>query len=100
MHELIKYLKSLGFKEFGPSKLAIGRAFVSLVKGEVYFHFGLSEYKKPHTLITPRPKITFHRGKETLCEKYDDSINFVLSNVSPADILDAILNEKTIVVYA
>jgi len=66
--------------------------------------FGLSEYEKPPTLISPRPKIRILRTKEdgTVSvenEAYDDSMNVILEHISPEKIYFAMYNpKKTLIV--
>lgn len=67
-------------------------------KGEIAF--GLHEYGKPSTLITPRPSIEVKRIKNDMIvienENYDDSMNIILKDVSNVDIFKA-MYDKSIV---
>jgi len=62
--------------------------------------FGLHEYKKPATLVYPRPRIKIKRirdKKEVIeNELYDDSMNVVLSMFSYDEIFKAMYNKKII----
>ena len=56
--------------------------------------FGLNEYKKPPTLISPRPKILVHIDGKVLTESCDDAMNMVLMNERPERIHEALFDRK------
>jgi len=61
--------------------------------------WGLHEYKKPPTLIRPRPKIIMnqlnHKGEQTIItEQMDDAMNIVLKKETAQDIFDAIFDGR------
>lgn len=63
-------------------------------KGEIVF--GLSEFGKPPTLISPRPKIRINRDGVTLNQTMDDVMNIVLMNFTPERIYDAMYSPNII----
>jgi hypothetical protein len=86
-------------------KIAIGKSVMEEDftwedrKGEICF--GLNEYGKPPTLISPRPRIEVRRikdGKEVIeNEKYDDSMNVVLKEIPHEDILKAMYDKSVVI---
>lgn len=66
--------------------------------------FGLSEYKKPPTLIKPRPRIemTRIRNGESSIETENDSdnaMNIVLSKFTHTEILDAMFDQTKVLTF-
>ena len=63
--------------------------------------FGLNEYGKPATLISPRPRIKVKRtvnGKQSIQnELFDDSMNIVLKNYSNEYIFNAMYDKSIII---
>ena len=110
--KLIEYLLAIGYKPFRYSKLGLvscvnpydystmreGGLDVRLIKGDSIFTIGLHEFKKPPTLISPRPRIKVHktivvdsvRKDITISESEDDAMNIVLKEVEYEQIFKAI----------
>ena len=115
---MIQYLMSIGYKPFrwishkvglvpctNPydySTMREGGLDVILIKGDSTFVYGLHEYKKPPTLISPRPKIKIHKTiivdsvktDVVINEIFDDAMNIVLKEVECEDIFKAIHDES------
>jgi hypothetical protein len=68
-------------------------------KGEICF--GLHEFGKPSTLISPRPRIEVKRIKDGVelveNERYDDSMNIVLKDIPHDEILKAMYDRTMII---
>lgn len=62
--------------------------------GETSIFWGLSEFKKPPTLITPRPKVIKTVDDKIMTEINDNIINECLLKFNHEDIVNAILNPK------
>lgn len=80
--------------------------FNTMEKGRMYNVFekegcekilwGLSEYRKPPTLVYPRPKMEKYTSIEFYTPvSYDDLMNECLNKFSHKDIYDGIINEWT-----
>lgn len=102
MNKLIEYLLSIGFKITSNKD----DFYTVLSKDGRKIIFGLSEHKKPPTLIRPRPIIEFkrfHKGNpkltETICERFDDSVNYVLSNEPMERIYEAMFDKSIVFRY-
>jgi hypothetical protein len=115
--KLIEYLISLGYKPFRYSRSGLvpctnpydystmreGGLDVRLMKGDSVFIIGLHEFKKPPTLISPRPRIRIHKTiivdsvkkNVIINEIEDDAMNIVLKEVECEDIFKAI-HDKSI----
>jgi hypothetical protein len=71
---------------------------VRLIKGDSIFTIGLHEFKKPPTLISPRPRIQIYKTivvdsikKDIMIsEMEDDAMNIVLKEVEYEQIFKAI----------
>jgi hypothetical protein len=109
---MIQYLMSIGYKPFRYSKLGLvpcanpydystmreGGLDVRLIKGDSTFIYGLHEFKKPPTLISPRPRIKVQKTivldsvkKDiTISESEDDAMNIVLKEIEHEQIFKAI----------
>jgi hypothetical protein len=109
---MIQYLMSIGYRPFRYSKLGLvpcvnpydystmreGGLDVRLIKGDSIFVYGLHEFKKPPTLISPRPRIKVHKTivvdsvkKDiTISESEDDAMNIVLKEIEHEQIFKAI----------
>jgi len=104
MEKLKDYLLSVGFKTTSNNN----DFYTVLSKDGRNILFGLSEHKKPPTVIGPRPKIQMkrtlmHHGNrrpvEIICEKYDDAMNHVLANESMEDIHNAMFDKSIVFRY-
>jgi len=107
---------SIGYKPFRYTKLGLvpctnpydystmreGGLDVRLIKVDSTFTFGLHEFKKPPTLISPRPKIRIHKTivvdlvktDIVINEIFDDAMNVVLKEVEPEQIFKAIYDKS------
>ncbi len=114
---MIQYLMSIGYKPFRYSRGGLvpcanpydystmreGGLDVRLIKEDSVFTIGLHEFKKPPTLISPRPRIRIQKTivvdsveKDIVINEHDDdAMNFVLKEVECEDIFKAI-NDKSI----
>lgn len=114
--KLIEYLLSLGYKPFkysisglvpcvNPydySTMREGGLGVLLIKSDSIFSIGLHEYKKPPTLISPRPRIKVHKTivvnsiqyNTTINENEDDAVNIVLKEIECENIFKAIYDKS------
>ena len=103
---------SIGYKPFRYTKFGLvpcanpydystmreGGLDVRLIKGDSTFVYGLHEFKKPPTLISPRPRIRIHKTiivdsvkKDiTISESEDDAMNIVLKEIEYEQIFKAI----------
>jgi len=115
--KLIEYLLAFGYKPFRYSRNGLvpcenpydystmreGGLDVRLIKGDSIFTIGLHEFKKPPTLISPRPRILIQKTivvdsvkKDIVINEYeDDAMNVVLKEVECEDIFKAI-HDKSI----
>ena len=88
--------KEMRLKDYGDEILStLGNLDFRYVKGNKTFIWGLHEFSKPPTLVSPRPKIEVKRLDEdgNICllnESLDDSMNLVLSKYEPKEIYEAI----------
>jgi hypothetical protein len=68
-------------------------------KGEICF--GLNEFGKPPTLISPRPIIDVKRIRDGIevfeNEQYDDSMNVVLKDISHEEIFKAMYDHRIVI---
>ena len=87
------------FNTYSSENELISKAGISIEdrKGEIIF--GLHEFKKPPTLVFPRPKIEITRldekGKKIIkTDIYDDSMNIVLSNIDFEEIFKAMYDKN------
>ena len=114
--KLIEYLLAIGYKPFRYSRSGLvpcvnpydystmreGGLDVRLIKGDSIFTIGLHEFKKPPTLISPRPKILIQKTivvdsveKDIVINEIeDDAMNVVLKEVECEDIFKAIHDES------
>jgi hypothetical protein len=108
---------SIGYKPFRYSRSGLvpcanpydystmreGGLDVRLIKGDSIFTIGLHEFKKPPTLISPRPRIQIYKTivvdlveKDIVINEHDDdAMNVVLKEVECEDIFKAI-HDKSI----
>jgi hypothetical protein len=96
--KIIEYLISIGYKPFRHTKIGLtpcinpydystmreGGIDVRLIKDNSTFIFGLHEYKKPPTLISPRT----HELKR------DDEMNKFLAENTPAEVYQFLLDRS------
>jgi len=113
---MIQYLISLGYKPFRYTKFGLvpcvnpyyystmreGGLDVRLIKGDSTFVYGLHEFKKPPTLISPRPRIQVYKTivvdsikKDIVINEIeDDAMNIVLKEIEHEQIFKAIQDKS------
>ena len=100
---IIKYIKQQGFKEVNGSVTSISTMTNIRVR---FLHsdgreivYGLNEYKKPPTLIYPRPRILRTFDGVIYDQHRDDVMNYCLQKESPADIFKAMFDDSILFEY-
>lgn len=109
-----KYLtEDLGFKPYRKiqgkyvennindySTMQEGGIDVRYIKNEIEIIWGLSEFKKPPTLISPRPRIHFTNKDGNLINQFgDDPVNICLKKESNEDIYKALFDKSILFNY-
>lgn len=94
---LLIHIKKKGFKEVKDVQSNIRTLYIHEDGREVVY--GLSEYKKPPTLIYPRPRILKTVNGIIYDQLRDNTMNYCLQKESPEDILKAMFDQSIVFVY-
>jgi hypothetical protein len=81
------------------STMQEGGLDVIYIKGNKKIIYGLNEFKKPPTLISPRPKIKAVINGKEFDERSDDAMNICLKEEKPENIYDAMFDTSKILIY-
>jgi hypothetical protein len=105
--DFCSYLESIGFKPFRNinnkyvpctsdmsfSTMQSGMLYVYYLRNEDTFLWGLNEFGKPPTLISPRPTILLHTQDDRILSPVsDDYMNRLLQTTEPKELYESIFN--------
>lgn len=85
------------------STMVPGKIGCCISKDDKHICWGLSEFRKPPTLISPRPRINLimmFQGKRVMfSEVVDDAMNICIKREKPEDIYKAMFDDSIVFQY-
>lgn len=94
---LLIYIKEQGFNQVKDVQSNIRTLYIHEDGREVVY--GLSEYKKPPTLIYPRPRILKIVNGIVYDQMRDDVMNHCMQKETPEDVLKAMFDKSILFEY-